>query len=396
MKQLRFGLLAFFYLPFLAQAQVDLINKVKDNGNDSALAEYSFETLIDLEATPVKDQSRSGTCWSYATTSFLESELLRKGKKAVDLSEMFTARHVYADKAEKYVRLHGHLNFAQGGALPDVLYVIKKYGAVPQSVYEGLNYGTNKNNHAELEAVLKAQLDAVIKNKNGQLSSAWRDAFEATLDAYMGVLPKSFEYEGKTYTPRSFADDYLEIDPDDYVQITSWSHFPMHSKVIIQVPDNWDWASAYNLPLDEMMNALNHSLAEGYTVAWACDVSEKGFSLKNGLAIVPKKPFDEMSSQERKSIFDAPLEEKTINQTVRQQAYDDYRTQDDHGMQITGKVRDQQGKEYYLVKNSWGLRPNPYQSGYIYASSSYLRYKTISILTHKDALPKELRKGLEN
>lgn len=382
-------------LPLVATAQVDLINKVKDNGSDSAEVGYDFETVIDLEATPVKDQSRSGTCWSYATTSFIESEMLRMGKKPIDLSEMFTVRHVYADKAEKYVRLHGHLNFAQGGALPDMLYVIKKYGAVPQSVYEGLNYGTEKNNHSELEAVLKAQLDEVIKNKNGRLSTAWRDALEATLDAYLGKLPETFEYEGKTYTPRSFADDYLEIDPDDYVQVTSWDHHPMNSQVMIQVPDNWAWGTAYNLPLDQMMEVVDHSLAEGYSLAWACDVSEKGFSLRNGLAIVPAKDYGEMSSDERKSMFDGPIEEMKVDQSIRQAAYDDYRTQDDHGMQITGLVKDQNDRSFYVVKNSWGPRNNGNRSGYIYASEPYLRYKTISVLTHKDALPKEVRKALE-
>ncbi len=377
---------------FTLRAQDDLINKVKDNGSDRA--DFNFETVIDLEATPVKNQGRSGTCWSYATTSFVESELLRTGKEPVDLSEMFTVRQVYWDKAEKYVRLHGHLNFAQGGALPDVLYVIKKYGAVPQEVYEGLNYGTDINNHSELEGILKAQLDQVIKNPNKKLTPAWRKAFKATLDAYLGEYPETFTYKGQTYTPRSFADAYLEIDPDDYVQFTSFSHHPMYEEVMIQVPDNWAWGKSYNISLDEMVEVVDHSLDEGYTVGWATDVSEKGFSLKNAIAIVPAKDYGEMSKEEKESMFDGPGEEMNITQEVRQRAYDNYQTTDDHGMQITGKVKDQNGSEYYIVKNSWGERENDNRVGYIYTSKPFFRYKTISVLLHKDAVPKSVKKKL--
>lgn len=378
-----------------ASAQDDLINKVKDNGTETAEKGYVFETVVDLETTPVKNQGRSGTCWSYATTSFLESEMLRRGKKPVDLSEMFTVRNVYMDKAEKYVRLHGHLNFAQGGALPDVLYVIKKYGAVPQEVYEGLDYGTDGNNHGELEAVLAAQLEQVIKNKNGQLTPSWKKAFNATLDAYLGAYPEKFTWEGKTYTPRSFADEYLGINPDDYVQLTSWTHQPMNAEVMIQVPDNWAWGTSYNVPLNEMMDAIDHSLEEGYTVAWATDVSEKGFSLKNGMAIVPAKDYSDMSSEERQAMFDGPMGELKITPEIRQEAYDNYETTDDHGMQITGLVKDQNGDHYYIVKNSWGERENDKRPGYIYASKPFVAYKTISVMMHKDALPKDIRKRFD-
>lgn len=376
-----------------ALAQDDLINKIKDNGGDSP-AGFQFETVIDLEATPVKNQGRSGTCWSYATTGFIESEMLRMGKKPIDLSEMFTVRNVYKDKGEKYVRLHGYLNFAQGGALPDVLYVMDRYGAVPQSVYEGLDYGTDINNHGELEAVLKAMLDQVIKNKNGSITPSWRQAFDATLDAYLGEYPSEFEFEGKTYTPRSFVDDYMGINPDDYIQLTSFTHHPMHEEVMIQVPDNWAWGKAYNLSLDEMMSSIDGALEEGYTVAWATDVSEKGFSLKNGVAIVPATPYGEMSSEERAAMFDGPKAEMEITAENRQAAYDNYETTDDHGMQITGIVKDQNGGKYYIVKNSWGERENDFRSGYINASEAFVRYKTIGVLMHKDALPKGLKKKL--
>ncbi len=376
-----------------ASAQVDLINKVKDNGADTA--GFNFTTVVDLEATPVKNQGRSGTCWSYATTGFVESEMLRMGKKPVDISEMFTVRNVYFDKAEKYVRLHGYLNFAQGGALPDVMYVIRKYGAVPQEVYEGLDYGTDINNHGELEAVLKSMLDEVIKNKNGSLTPVWREAVNATLDAYLGEYPESFEYEGKTYTPRSFADEYLGINPDDYVQLTSFTHNPFYEEVMIQVPDNWAWGKAYNVPLEDMMGALDVALNEGYTVAWATDVSEKGFSIRNGVAIVPATDYADMSKEERAAMFESPKPEKEITQENRQEAYDNYETTDDHGMLITGIVKDQEGNVYYIVKNSWGEKlTNDFRNGYLNASEAFVAYKTIGIMMHKDALPKALRKKL--
>lgn len=374
-------------------AQDELINKVSENGSDVE-GEFLFETVVDLETTPVKNQGRSGTCWSYATTSFIETEMIRNGKEPVDLSEMFTVRQVYHDKAEKYVRLHGYLNFAQGGALPDVLYVIKKYGAVPQEAYEGLDYGTESNNHSELESILKAQLDQVIKNHNGKLTDSWKKAFNATLDAYLGAYPEEFEYEGKTYTPRTFADKYIGINPDDYVQITSFAHKPFYEEMMIEVPDNWTWGMSYNVPLNDMVEALDNSLNEGYTVSWATDVSEKGFSLKNGLAIYPLKPYSDMDKEEKGAMFNGPKDELIVTQDVRQTAYNSYETTDDHGMQITGKVKDQKGNYYYIVKNSWGDRENEFREGYIYASESFLKYKTISILVHKDTVPKSLKKKL--
>lgn len=373
-------------------AQVDLINKVKDNGSDKA--GFEFTTVIDLEATNVRNQGRSGTCWSYATTGFVESEMIRMGKDSINISEMYTVRNVYYDKALKYVRLHGYLNFAQGGALPDVMYVISRYGALPQEEYEGLDYGTDINNHGELEGVLKSMLDEVIANKNGQLTPVWKEAIDATLDAYLGEIPEEFKYKGKTYTPRTFADEVVGINPDDYVQLTSFTHHPMNSEVMIQVPDNWAWGKAYNVELDDMMGALDNALEAGYSVAWATDVSEKGFSLRNGVAVVPATDYSDMSSEERATMFDGPKPEKEITQENRQEAYDNYETTDDHGMLITGTVKDQEGNIYYIVKNSWGPRANDFRPGYINASRAFVAYKSISIMMHKDALPKGLRKKL--
>ncbi|MDZ7849050.1 MAG: C1 family peptidase [Owenweeksia sp.] len=388
----------FIAVPLLLSSAItgqdDLINKVKNNGKDSSQAGYQFETLIDLETTDIKNQGRSGTCWSYATTSFIESEMIRMGKEPVDISEMYTVRQVYLDKAEKYVRLHGHLNFAQGGALPDVLYVIEKYGAVPQEVYEGLDYGTDINNHSELENVLKAQLDQIIKNPNKTLTPSWKKAFNATLDAYLGSYPEEFEWKGKAYTPRSFADEVIGIEPGDYLQFTSFTHQPMYETVMIQVPDNWTWATSYNVNLNDLVKIADNSLEEGYSVGWATDVSEDGFSLKNGLALVPEG-YDEMETEEQQAVFESPHNEMTITLEMRQRAYDNYSTSDDHAMQLTGMVKDQNGDEYYIVKNSWGDRDNDYKVGYIYASKPFFRYKTISVLVHRDAVPKPLFKKLD-
>ena len=386
-------LLAGALLSSQAIAQVDLINKVKDNGADAPLG-YEWETIVDIEATPVKNQGASGTCWSYATTSFVESEMMRMGKEPVDLSEMNTVRKVYQDKGEKYIRLHGYLNFAQGGALPDVLYVIKNYGAVPQEVYNGLNYGTEKNRHGEMEGALKGILDAVKGNKNGKLSTSWRKAFDATLDAYLGEEPAQFGYNGETYTPRSFADEVIGIDPDDYVQLTSWTHHPFYEACQIQVPDNWTWGTSYNLPIDEMMEALNASLEAGYPVAWACDVSDKGFSIKNGIAVMPNQSWSDMSTEEAQAIYAGPHDEAIVDQGARQEQYDNYLTQDDHGMVIQGMVKDQEGNVFYIVKNSWGDIPNDFRPGYLYASESYVRLKTISIMMHGDSMEKSLKKKL--
>lgn len=368
---------------------------------------YQFETIIDLPTTSVKDQHRSGTCWSFSGVSFLESEMMRMGKEPVDLSEMFIVRHCYAEKAQKFVRLHGHLNFGAGGAFHDVLFVLKNFGAVPEEVYSGLKYGTEKHVHGEMDEVLKDYVEGVIKNRNKELSTAWLDGYEGILDAYLGELPESFEYKGQEYTPVSFAKEVVGLNPDDYIQVSSFTHHPYYKPFIIEVPDNWLWGEVYNVQLEELIEIINHSLEKGYTVAWASDVSEKGFSYKNGLAIVPEEDPEELSDTERsrweklpeaeriKQIysFQAPVPEKEVTPELRQKGFDNYQTTDDHGMHIVGMAKDQNGTIYYKVKNSWNT-DNKYK-GYLYASENFVRLKTISIMINKEALPKNIKKKLK-
>ena len=373
-------------------AQVDLINKVKDNQSENAKEGFQFEPVVDIEVTSIKNQGASGTCWSYCTSSFLESEMKRMGKDPIDLAEMFTVRNVYQEKSERYVRMHGHLNFGQGGALPDVIEMYRKYGMVPQEAYAGLEYGTDINRHGEMEAILTGMLDAVIANKNKKLSPVWKDAVASVLDAYLGDFPESFEYKGKTYTPVSFAEEFIGIEPDDYVQITSWTHQPFYKPMVLMVPDNWNYGNSYNVPVEDLTTIIDHALKEGLTISWAADVSEKYFSWRNGIAYVPEKDYYAMSKPEREAMFDGPKPEMTITQELRQVGYDNYTTTDDHGMQIVGIYKDQNGKEWYKVKNSWG-EGNDYQ-GFLYVSKAFVQLKTISFYLHKDGVPSSLANKL--
>jgi bleomycin hydrolase len=381
------------FLAFNTTAQVDLINKVKDNQSENAKEEFQWETVVDVERLAVENQGASGTCWSYSANSFLESEMARMGKEPVDLSEMYIVRKTYEDKADKYVRMHGNLNFGQGGALPDVFDMLGKYGLVPEIAYQGLSYGLDYNRHGEMEAILKGMLDAVVANKNKKLTPVWREAYSKVLDVYLGEDPEEFEYQGKKYTPETFRKEVVGIESDDYVQLTSWIHHDMYKPCIIMVPDNWAYGTSYNIGMEDMITVIDNALKNGYSIAWAGDVSEKYFSWKNGVAYVPAKSYGEMSKTERESMFKGPKPEMEITVEMRQEAYDNYTTTDDHGMQIVGISKDQNGEEWYLVKNSWG-ESNDYD-GYLYISKNYIRYKTLSFMLHKDAIPASLRSKLD-
>jgi len=379
-------LISCLLLPSLVFAQDDLIKKIEGNKSDSN--KYVFTVVKNIENTSVKNQASSGTCWSYSTNSFLESEMIRLGKEPVDIAEIFTARCVYKDKADMYVRLHGGLSWGDGGSCHDVINVFAKYGALPQSIYSGLNYGTSKNKFGEFQGVLKGILDAVVRNANGTLTPVWKTAFEKVMDVYLGEVPASFDWKGKTYTPRTFADQVVGIKPAEYIEFSSFNNYPFYTQVPLLVQDNWEFQKVVNVPINDITTIIDHAIANGYTIAWATDVSEKYFSWKNGVAFVPEKNWEDMEETEQKSLFNGKATERIITQEMRQKAFDNYETTDDHGMHIVGSAKDQTGKDYYIVKNSWGEK-NDYK-GYLYVSKAYVQYKTTAFLVHKGAVPKDI------
>ncbi|MBQ3044142.1 MAG: aminopeptidase [Alistipes sp.] len=372
---------------------------------DEAPQGYQFTDQKVNPATSVKDQSRSGTCWAYSCLGFVESEIMKAGGEELDLSAMWVVRNIYFEKAVKYIRLHGHLNFAVGGNAGDVITAIRDYGIVPTEVYPGLNYGTEKPYFDEIDAVLKAYVEAVVEAPNKTLTTAWQDGLNGILDAYFGERPETFTYNGKEYTPKSFAES-LPINVEDYVDLTSYTHHPFYEKFILEIPDNWRWHQQYNLPLDELMRTLDYAIDNGYTIEWGADVSELGFNRTLAIGIIPEDEVESMEGTEAEKwgaltpaerqralySFERPVQEKVITQEMRQEAFDNYQTTDDHGMQIVGYAVDQNGTRFYKVKNSWDVRP-PYD-GYYYFSRPFVEYKTMSFLLNKNAIPKDIRKKL--
>ena len=369
---------------------------------------FRFTTIDSIAITPVKDQNRSSTCWSYSTIGFLESELLRMGKGEYDLSEMFVVHHTMLDRAEYSVRMYGTAEFAPGGSAYDVIYCLKNYGMVPQEVMPGIQYGSTPADtlpvHAELDAVAGGVVKAVTNSGLKKLTPVWKKALTAVYDTYLGECPATFIYNGKEYTPKSFAEE-LGLNADDYVSITSYTHHPYYTTFALEVPDNWRMDQMYNVPMEEMMAIIDNALAKGYTLAWGADVSEICFTRK-GLGVVPEeeKAVDLTGSDaarwlglsatdKREELTKKPLPEKTITQEMRQAAYDSWENTDDHGMQIFGTAKDQNGKRYYMVKNSWGTKRSEYK-GIWYVSEAYMQYKTNDVLVHKNAIPKEIRKKL--
>lgn len=356
----------------------------------SAQQPYTFTTEIDLEATPVISQGRTGTCWSFSTSSFLESEIIRLTGKQIDLSEMYTVRHTYPKKADNYVMRQGKAQFSEGGLAHDVLNSVAEFGLVPQSAYSGLEVSETKHNHAELVAVLNAMLDTYIDNPGKQLSKKWRTAVNAVLDVYLGTNKNamSFSFEGVQYTPESFL-KMTKINPDDYVSVTSFTHAPFYSEFILNIPDNWSYGSFYNVPLDEMIATIDHALQKGYTVELDCDVSERTFSSKDGVAVIPKH------SENNIKALQGVYPEMMISQEYRQDKFESFDTTDDHLMHVTGMLRDQNGIKYYKVKNSWGTdESRNANGGFVYFSEAYMKLKAISITVHKDAIPKSTLKKL--
>lgn len=373
-------------------AQDILVNSLKLNASEKSKENFKFTDVINLGTTSVKLQGSSGTCWSYSTNSFLESEMIRLGKQPVELSQIYSARNVYVEKGVNYVRMHGAVTLGDGGALHDVINMYKKYGTVPREVYTGLNYGTDKNKFGEMAALIEGVLTAVVKNPNGELTPNWKKAYTAVIDSYLGTVPENFTYKGKNYTPQTFAKEVVGINPDEYVEISSFTTSPYYEKTTMMVPDNWSFDQVYNVKVNDMTDVIDNALKKGYTVAWATDVSEKSFSWKNGVAYVPTKKFDDMTAEEKADMFNGPKAEPEITPEMRQAAFDNYTTTDDHGMHIIGLTKDQTGKEYYIVKNSWGAT-NDYK-GYLFVTKNFVKYKTTALLLNKGGIPTEIAKKL--
>jgi bleomycin hydrolase len=370
-------------------------------------SEYQFSKIAHLDATPVESQGITGTCWSFSALSFFESELMRMGTKNPDLlSEMYIVRKAYESKAEKYIRMDGKINFSEGGAFHDIPYVIRRYGIVPQQVYSGLNYGSETHDHSEMFAVLDGSVQGLLqhlKNSNKGLSSSWMFGVNGILNAYLGADIQQFEFKGKKYTPSSYA-KAIGLDMDQYVSLTSFTNHEMYKKCQLAIPDNWAWGESYNVGLEDLFEACETALKNGFTLAWGADVSEKGFSFKNGLAIVPEDPstievkgkdnknFSDAGADKSSNAFVTPQKEVNITPEIRQKGYDNKTTTDDHGMHIVGIYKDQKGTKYLLVKNSWGT--SNYPKGYLYVSEAYFKYKTINIYLHKDGISSALKKKL--
>ncbi len=349
---------------------------------------YKFTEIIDLEATPVISQGRTGTCWSFSTSSFLESEIIRLTGDQIDLSEMYTVRNTYPKKAENFVMRQGKAQFSEGGLAHDVINVVAKYGLVPQEAFNGLLDSETNHNHAEMVAVLESMLKTYIDNPGRKLSKKWKLAIEGVLDVYLGKNITQFTYQGKQYTPKSFL-EMTKLNPNDYVTLTSFTHAPFYDKFILNIPDNWSYGSFNNVPLDELMNTINYALKNGFTVELDCDVSERTFSSKDGVAVIP------MDTNNNVKALQGIYPEMNITQQYRQDEFENYTTTDDHLMHVTGILQDQNGTTYYKVKNSWGTdESRNANGGYVYFSEAYMRLKTISIMVHKDAVPPKISKKL--
>lgn len=366
---------------------------------------FQFTVVKENPITSTKNQNNSGTCWAFSSLGFFEAELLRMGKGEWDFSEMYLAHKTYEDRAKASVRLHGDISFSQGGSFYDAVYCMKHYGMIPQSAMPepGTLYGDTLPNFSEFFAILEPQVSAIAKGNQKKLSPIWFKSINSTLDNYLGECPAEFTYEGKTYTPQSYMAS-TGLNMDDYVSLTSFTHHPFYEQFVIEVQDNWRWGLSYNLPLDEFMEVMENGVKNGYTFAWGSDVTENGFS-RDGIAVYPdlKKVKDENGSDyarwfgtsgtaSRAAYTARPLPEIIVTQEMRQEAYDNWETTDDHGMLIYGIAKDQNGKEYFMVKNSWGT--NYKYDGVWYASKAFVAYKTMNILIHKDAIPKNIAKKL--
>ena len=393
--------MAFVAMSIAAYAQSDSTEVKKDS-----VEGWQFTTVDSIAITPVKNQNRSSTCWAFSTLGFLESEVLRTKGIEVNFSPMFVVNKTMIDRATYCVRMYNEPHFAPGGSAYDVLYCMNHYGLVPLEAMPGIRYGWTAADtlpvHNELDHVAGGYLKGLSGLK--KLSPVWREGLQAIYDTYLGKCPEEFEYEGKKYTPKSFVES-LGLKEEDYVSFTSYTHHPFYEFFALEVPDNWRMGQMWNVPLEDLMRIIDNALANGYTIAWAADVSETGFTRK-GIGVVPDedngaditgsdmaKWVGMTADKKKEELTKKPLPEKTITQQMRQDAYDNWETTDDHGMQIFGTAKDQNGKRYYMVKNSWGTLKSDYK-GIWYVSEAFVQYKTLDITIHKNAVPKDIRKKL--
>ncbi len=350
------------------------------------IGDYTFTELKIVPHTPIKDQHKSGTCWSFAGTSFVEAEVMRLGGLELDLSEMWSVRKAWENRADSYVQLHGAFNFSSGGEPHQVMETLAERGLIPDEAYTGLTFGDDLPVHNEMDNVLEAFVKAVVENKSRKLSPVWFQAYQGILDAYLGEVPEEFDYEGKTYTPESFTENFLKLNPNEYVEVTSYMNHKSYRNFRLMIPDNWDYEEYYNVKMYDLTGIIDFALSEGYTVAWAADVSDKFFNHKKGFALVPEKDWEDMRTGERDSVFIVPLKQKEITPEMRLEAYNDYTTTDDHSMHIIGLVEDQDGNTWYKVKNSWAADSNKF-GGYFYVSQSYILLRTIALYVSRDMVP---------
>ncbi len=357
-------------------AQQDNVKQVEQQ----TAPKYEFTIQKSISCTPVKSQDQTGTCWSFATASFIESELMRRDKGEHNLSEMFIVKNIYKDKALNYVLRKGKANFSEGALAHDFINSAARYGMVPEEIYSGKADEADKHNHGELEAVCLGMLEGVVKRST--LSPKWGVAFDRVLETYLGDAPENFTYRGRSYTPVEFAKD-MDFRKEDYVSITSYSHHPFYEDFVLEIPDNFSNGSFYNLPIEDVVETVDYAIENGFGVAWDGDVSERGFSASRGIAVLPKDP-------RRSDMLTRVGAELEVDQEMRQATFMSYETTDDHLMHLTGVATDPAGNRYYMIKNSWGEQ-GPYQ-GYIHMSQAYLKLKTVSILVHKDGVPPRLRK----
>lgn len=372
-------------------AQDDLIKKVISNGSSNA--KFAFTDMIDLEKTSIKNQGSAGTCWSYSGNSFIESEMMRMGKQPVELAPVYTARMVYLSKARNYVLLNGNMGLGDGGETHDAINIYKKFGVMPKVAYTGDDYGKGTVKSGEFQKGYKEILDNYIKSEDPNKGTSWVAAINSYLDEKLGQLPETFVYAGKTYNAKSFAKEVVGINPDDYVEFSSFNDNPYYEKVLLPFSDNWSYEKVYNVPMVELTDIIDNALAKGYTIAWSSDVSEPYFSWKNGVAEVPDMDLANITPEQKKTLFDGPIAEKKVTEELRIAGIYSQSTTDDHAMQIVGIAKDQNGKEYYKVKNSWG-ETNDYK-GYLYVTKAFVQLKSTGILLHKDGVPKGIAKKLK-